>query len=368
MHVCHMCDSSLEGDYFRNIARELTPKCVRISLIELGTGSPPTWLADLPGVTYWSMGAAGKLQYLLAARRLANYLAENSVDILHAHLFYSGLIAVLSKRLRKETVVAVMRHHTGVVRMLGTLLHVRADRWMAENADRVLTVSNAARAYMIETDGIRRDDIEVVHLGFDFEKLAPNRENRDAVRREFGFADNEVVVGYVANFAPGKGHAELLEAFAQLRARHANVRLLLAGRGRLDAVDELAAELPAGSVKFAGWRTDIPAVLNALDIFVQPSLSEAFSQVIMEALGVGLPVIATDVGGAGEVIDTGRNGILVPPGDPRAIAAAIDPLIADRAERQRLGAEGRASVVDRFSADKMAARHLELYERWLAER
>lgn len=366
MHICHMCDSSLEGDYFRNIAKHLTKRGIRISLIELGPGEPPTWLADFANVTYWSMGAKGKLQYVLAARRLAKFLRENRVDILQAHLFYSGLIGVLSKRFRPETVIAVMRHHTGVVRMLGTVFHVMADRWMAEKADHALTVSNAAREFMLETDKVRRRDIDVVHLGFDFEKLSPNRENRGKVRREFGFAEDHIVIGYVANFAPGKGHVELLRAVSQLREKWPQVRVLFAGRGMLDEVERGAAGLSDGTVTFAGWRSDIPAVLNALDIFVQPSLSEAFSQVIMEALGVGLPVIATNVGGASEVIEDGVNGVLVPPGDPDAIARAIERLVPNGDERQRLGRAGRESVVERFSAEKMADRHLELYERWLA--
>ncbi len=165
MHVCHLCDSCVEGDYFRNITAGLTRNGVRVTLVEIGPGSPPTWLSEIPNAKYFSLRAGNKLGLPIAVWRLARLLKVESVDILHTHLFNSGLIGILAKRLHRNTIVGLMRHHTGVVRMLGTRLHVAADKWMAEKADRVMTVSQAARAYMIGVDGIKRDDIEVVYLG-----------------------------------------------------------------------------------------------------------------------------------------------------------------------------------------------------------
>jgi glycosyltransferase involved in cell wall biosynthesis len=367
MHVCHICDGSLQGDYFRNIAAGLTRKGVRLSLVELAPGSEPTWLGDYPGVAYRSLNAAGKKQYPFAVRRLARFLKEENVDILHTHLFYSGLIGVLTKRFGSRAIVALMRHHTSVVRMLGTRFHVAADRWMAENADHVLTVSNAAKSYMADIDGIR-SDIEVVHLGFDFERLSPNDAKRSLVRREFGFADDDLVIGYVANLTRGKGHVQLIRAFEKIAAEFPRARLVFAGRGELAEVIAAAAGFPEGKIVFAGWQNDIAAFLNGLDIFVQPSLSEAFSQVIMEAMGVGLPVVATDVGGAREVIESGQNGILIEPDDVEALAAAIIDLARDSGARQHLGVAARETVTSRFSADRMVERHFELYKQWLSER
>ncbi len=367
MHVCHICDSSVQGDYFRNIATGLTRKCVRVSLIELRPGNEPTWLGEFPGVTYRSLNAAGKMQYPLAVRRLAQFLKDEKVDILHTHLFYSGLIGVLTKRLGSRSIVALMRHHTSVVRMLGSRFHVRADKWMAEKADHVMTVSNAAKAYMHDVDGIKRD-IEVVHLGFDYERLAPSAIERLSVRRELGFADDDLVIGYVANFANGKGHIQLIEAFEKILAAVPNVRLVFAGRGEILEVNEAAAKFPAGKIVFAGWQSDIASFLNAVDIFVQPSLSEAFSQVIMEAMGVGLPVIATKVGGASEVILSGENGVLIEPSDVSAISSEVIRLSRDSELRQRIGVAARKTVTENFRAEQMVERQFALYERWLAKK
>jgi glycosyltransferase involved in cell wall biosynthesis len=366
MHVCHICDSSVEGDYFRNIAAGLTRKDVRVSLVELGPGKPPTWLTEVPGASYRSLNAARKWQYPLAARRLVRFLKDEGVDILHTHLFYSALIGVLTKRLGSRSVVVLMRHHTSVVRMLGSRFHVLADRWMAEKADHVLTVSNAAKTYMLNVDGISRD-IEVVHLGFDYERLSPNIEERSRVRREFGFVDEDLVVGYVANFARGKGHTQLIAAFEKIAAEIPNARLVFAGRGENADVNEAVARFPSGKIIFAGWQNDIPAFLNAMDIFVQPSLSEAFSQVIMEAMGVGLPVIATNVGGASEVIDSGVNGVLIAPDDVAAIADEVIRLGRDPELRWKLGVAGRKTVTQKFTAEQMVERQFRLYKNWLGQ-
>lgn len=363
MHVCHFSDSSVAGDYFRNIAIGLTRKGVRVSLVELGPGDEPIWISEIPSTSYFCLDASSKLQYPMAALRLAGFLKDEGVDILHTHLFFSGLIGVLAKRLHRKTIVALMRHHTSIVRMLGSRLHIAADKWMAERADHVLTVSEAARVYMRDVDGIKRN-IDVVYLGFDFARLSPNAEDRKRVRREFGFADDDFVIGYVANFASGKGHIQLIEAFEKITDKIPNARLLLVGRGELSEVRAAAAKFPEGKILFAGWRNDVSASLNAMDVFVQPSLSEAFSQVLIEAMGVGLPVVATDVGGANEVINTEMNGILINPDDINAISREIIRLFDDKLFRNKIASHGMLTVRKRFTADQMVDTQYELYKRW----
>lgn len=368
MHVCHFCDTSVEGDYFRNIAAGLTRNGVRVSLVELGCGTPPKWLPEMPNVSYLSLNAGSKLHYPMAVMRLAKYLKNENVDILHTHLYFSGLLGVLTKCLYRKTIVALMRHHTSVVRMLGSRLHIAADKWMAENAYHVMTVSQAARSYMTDVDDIKRKDIEVVYLGFDFEKMSPNAEDRSRVRREFGFADDDLVIGYVAHLVKGKGHIQLIEAFEKIVNDVPYAKLFFVGRGMLDEVQKAAAKFPEGQIVFAGWRDDVSSCLNAMDIFAQPSLSEAFSQVLVEAMGVGLPVIATDVGGAAEVIEHGVNGFLIEPNDVTTMRNKVVELCRDAELRNRIGSAGRKSVGKRFTAKQMIDRHLELYERWMKER
>lgn len=365
MHVCHFCDTTFEGEFFRIMTMGLVGRGVRVSLVELNSGSPPTWLADAPGVTYRRLGATSKLHYPMAVWRLARLLKKDGVDILHTHLFFAGIIGVLTKRLQRRTAVALMRHHTSVVRLLGWNVHIWGDKWMAEQADHVMTVSEETRRYMFETDGILRDEIDVVHIGFDFDKVAPNPDARARVRREFGFADDDFVIGYVATLVPGKGHLQLIEAFRNIVAQIPNARLFFVGGGTFVEVQRAAAEFPNGRIIFAGWRDDVTACLNAMDIFIQPSLSEAFSRVLVEAMGIRLPVIATRVGGAEEVIENGENGILIDPDDPDAIYRETLRLYRDRAVRDTIAEKGMISVRESFTAEKMVARLMELYQSWM---
>lgn len=364
MHVCHLCDGSVQGEYFRNMTAGLVSRGVNVTLVELGPGYAPPWLGDIPGAAYMSLAASSKLSYLFAARRLGRWLNGKKVDILHTHLFNSGIIGVLARRYSPDTTVAMMRHHTSVVRMLGSRFHIAADKWMAERADKVLTVSNAAKAYMRDVDGIDRDDIEVVYLGFDFERLATDPDERRRVRGEFGFGDDELVIGYTANFTIGKGHIQLVRAFERIAAELPNARLLLVGRGMIDEVRRAAEAIGEGKVVFAGWRDDVAACLNAMDIFVQPSLSEAFSQVLVEAMGVGLPVIATNVGGASEVITDGVNGVLIEPDNTDAIFREAMRLAKGPAASRSIAEAGAASVRKRFTAEQMVETQYALYGKW----
>lgn len=368
MRICHICDTSVAGDYFRNIAVGLSESGIEVTLAELGEGEPPPWLDEIPGAEYLALRSAGKRKIPIAAYRLGLELRRRRIDLLHTHLFYSGIVGVLAKRFAPRTVVALMRHHTAVVRMLGSPLHVAADKWMAEKADHVMTVSDAARRYMIETDGIRRDDIELVYLGFDFEKFKADLALRKQTRENFGFGDDDIVIGYVANFIAGKGHVQLITAYDSVKRQFPGAKLLLAGRGKLKEVEDTVGILGLGRrIVFAGWHDDIAAVYNAMDIFVQPSLSEAFSQVLIEAMGCGIPVIATDVGGAAEVIRNEVNGILIEPNDAEAIVREVIRLAEDEGLRKVLAERGMKSVRERFSADSMVARHLELYRTWVGK-
>jgi glycosyltransferase involved in cell wall biosynthesis len=365
MLVCHMSDGSLAGHYFRNIADGLTKAGIGLLLVDIGTAPAPTWLPDYPGVRYRSLGAIRKAGYLPAAVKLARLLNAEKVDILHTHLFYSGLIGVLARKLARKTKVVLMRHHTSVVRLMGSRLHVAADRWMAEQADHVLVVSEAGRRYMLEVDGIAREDIEVVHIGLNVKSIGPDRNLRTSTRREFGFADDDFVIGYVGNLLPRKGHIELVEAFGKINAEVANAKLLLVCRGKLDEVNAAIARMPQpGRVILAGWRDDSTACYNVMDVFVQPSLSEAFSQVLLEAMAVGLPAVATDVGGAREVIESGENGMIVPPGDPASIAREAISFYRDPDKRARFRAAARKRIATDFTSEKMIERHIELYRRW----
>jgi glycosyltransferase involved in cell wall biosynthesis len=118
-------------------------------------------------------------------------------------------------------------------------------------------------------------------------------------------------------------------------------------------------------VIFAGYRNDVPACLRAMDVVVHPSLTEAFCQAVVEALAAGMPLVATNVAAAPEVVTDGEHGLLVPPGDPQALAAATLRIYRDPAFGRRMADSGQRSVIERFTIDRMVSGHMDCYRRFL---
>jgi len=218
---------------------------------------------------------------------------------------------------------------------------------------------------MVAREQLNADNIQVIHYGFDFQKLSATAEDRQRVRAEFGFG-SEFVIGCVARFFKNKGHAYLLSALKDLVRDIPDVRLLLLGDGDRRPIEKMIYECELGDrVAFAGYRHDVPACIKAMDIVVHPSLSEAFCQVIIEVMGVGTPLVATNVGGASEVVSHGETGMLVPPADSKAIARAVIELYYDSAKRKRVASAGQKSVCERFTSARMVDEHVDCYQCWL---
>jgi phosphatidylinositol alpha-mannosyltransferase len=168
----------------------------------------------------------------------------------------------------------------------------------------------------------------------------------------------------VANFRPRKGTEVLIEAVGQLARAGTPARLVLVGEAFRDGTRDYAAELAAlaaargigDRVTFTGFRADPERIIAGLDTLVLPSrFGEGLPMVLLEAMGAGVPVVTTPVEGIVEVVDDGRNALLVPPDDATALAHALRELVSDPARRSALRAAGRDTVIDRYTADRMAA-------------
>jgi len=196
----------------------------------------------------------------------------------------------------------------------------------------------------------------VVPNGVDLARFRPPVERDPAPRRYLGIAEHEVVVGQVASLIPRKGADVLLRALALLPAPRP--LLLLAGDGpERECLGRLAGSLGLeGRVRFPGEvRSPETLLAHVIDVNVLAAHQEALPLSLLEAAAAGLPSVATDVGGASEVIEEGRTGRIVPPGDPRALAAALAEVVADRGLRARLGAAARVEAEKRFGIEGFVA-------------
>lgn len=237
------------------------------------------------------------------------------------------------------------------------------DRALAPRTDLALAVSEYARRFAVEVQGLPPERTRVVHSPVDLSCFSPaSPEERAVYRSELGLADHERAVVCVTRFHPVKGVDVLLESWRGIVAEVPAARLLLAGEGPLREELERMAERTGvvETVRFLGYRQDVRAFLSAGDLAVIPSRSEGFCLAGLEALACGVPVVATRVGGNPELVRDGENGVLVEPEDPTALAAAIVRLLADEALRNRLAGRARESV-RRYGLDAYARTLVDCY-------
>jgi glycosyltransferase involved in cell wall biosynthesis len=195
------------------------------------------------------------------------------------------------------------------------------------------------------------------------------------IRSELGIAADARLVVVVSRLARLKGIEHFLQAAAALKPRYPDVRFLVVGETSPPApayLEELKAQARALGVErvviFTGLRSDVPDLLGAADVSVMPSLNEALSNVLLESMAAGAPVVATRVGGTPEALIDGETGLLVPPGDTGAIVASVSQLLDDPALARRLGIAARRVISEQFSVERMVTATQDLYAELLAQK
>jgi glycosyltransferase involved in cell wall biosynthesis len=228
--------------------------------------------------------------------------------------------------------------------------------------DCIIAISESIRQ-QLESAGIPGPRIRVVYEGLDLGP-PPSRSPRAAG------AARPMVVGTVAHMSAEKGHRYLVEAAALIPRVHSRVRFVIVGDGACrQAVERQVDSLGLGPCfEFAGFRTDTARWLESFDLFVLPSLSEGLSSAILSAMAAALPVVATEVGGIPELVEAGNNGLLVAPGDARALADAITFMADHPEEAERMGARGRRRMEERFTLERKIAETEQICERLIAPR
>ena len=308
------------------------------------------------------------LRYLTLFREV---LREFRPDVVHLHGTTFALIGAAARLWLPRPPVWVFTQHTELQFDAGWL--VKLAKPCTRRMDHVVCVSEAIRQHFVAIYGARwvEEKASVIRNGIETALLdnPPDAEERRRLRSSIGLTDEDIAVGCLGLLRKVKGQHVLVEAVASLLGRYPRLRLVLIGSGDEEAaLVELADALGVRQqVSLLGWRTDAQALLPALDIYVQPSLSEGLPIALLEAGAAGLPSVATSAGGMGEVIVEGETGLLVAPGDAAALAGALTRLIDDPELGRRLGANARAMVAEEFTAHTMIERHMELYLSLLAK-
>jgi len=315
------------------------------------------------GIHRFDLGAR-RLADPLALIRLIRLLRAGAVDLVHAHGQDAAILAAAACRVSSLPLV-ITRH----------VLEEPEDSWRERararltlrafrHADVPVAVSHATAARLSRLSRRSVGDIRVLHNGIDVDTYsAPKPEPaRQALRHELSLPSDARLVLLPAVMRAGKGHDSLLDAVPAIVDRVPRVHILLAGTGELENRLRARAAGHDHRVHFLGHRTDMPELMAGCDLVVLPSMAEALPTVLMEAAAAARPVVATRVGGVPEVVEDGGTGLLVPPGDPAALAGAITALLMDRPRARAFGERARTVARNRFSLERQVEQSVELWQ------
>ncbi|MEW6486597.1 MAG: glycosyltransferase family 4 protein [Thermodesulfobacteriota bacterium] len=296
---------------------------------------------------------------VLSAWALARRIRRLRPSLVHAHSSHAQMLALLACRL------AGARNLVATRRVDFVPPRHPVNRWKYGGVARWIAISQAI-ADILRDFGIPEERLRVVPSG-----VLPRPADAGAAaafRRELGVAPDQPLVGNIAHLADHKGQTYLVDALQRVLERVPRVRCVIVGQGELEApLKEQARRLGLGRhLVFTGFRDDVDAIMEALDLFVMSSHLEGLGTIVMDALLAGKPVVATRTGGIPEIIQDGVHGLLVPPRDPAALAEAVLRLLEDGALAARLASAGQERVRNRFGVGAMVQGNLAVYRELLA--
>lgn len=344
------------------LVRRLDPARFSVSVITLYDGGRfAVELEKVPRVRVVSLGKKGRWDAVGCLWRLVRELQRTRPAILHGYLGLANILSVLVRPLIPTTrVVWGVRASTMDLSRYDALerLMYRIERTLSLFADLIIVNSEAGRRHAAR-NGFPEGRMVVIPNGFDTARFMPDPDARRRVRKEWGVGDDEKLVGAVGRLDPMKDLATFLRACALVAAGSENVRFVCVGDGDAgygNSMKTLGEELGLGGrVIWAGARSDMPAVYNALDVLALTSITEGVPNVVGEAMACCVPCVATDVGDVRSLV--GDSGVIVPPGDHRAFAAGLSEMLAKVATAsQEVGETARERVIRLFGTDALAER------------
>ena len=329
-------------------------------------GSELSQLAEATGARIWTVDIADGLKPGLdrmAVVALRQVIKTIQPDLIHCHGFKAGLVGRLAAREIPAGVIQTVHNYPAWAsgNQAARILLTAMERWLANSTGQFITVSQALKQETLKLAGVAEDKVEVIYNGIEAGAFLNGK--KVAARLRLGLNPTRLVVGTVARLAPQKGIGVLLEAMPMLIQWHPGLKAILIGDGP-EHKELLLKSLKLGiseSVIFTGFRPDLPQILPALDVYVQPSLNEGLAISIIEAMAAGLPVVASRTGGIPELVWPGTTGLLAEPGNPRDLAEKINELLTNREKAARMAAQARERVTLEFDRDQMLARTTAVY-------
>ena len=311
---------------------------------------------------------------LRALMDLFCFLRQTPYHVVHTHNSKAGFIGRLAAVMARVPVIVHTVHGFSFHeqeppwrRFLFRNLERLASHW----CHRMIFISQPLLDWALREHIVGREKAVRIYSGIPLERFQPvHQEEKDRIRRKWELGREDAVIGVVSKLWEGKGHGILIWALKDLEREIRNVKLVIVGEGYLH--DELVAMVNdlglRDRVLFTGFQMDVSEIIGAFDVAVLPSFFEGMGRVILEAMAMAKPVVASRVGGIPDLLEDGRNGFLVQPGSVGDLAAAIKKLLQDKALAEKMGREGRKMIDDKFSADIMVRSIEKVYRELLTRK
>lgn len=303
---------------------------------------------------------------VIAFAQLYTIFKREKFDIVHTHTSKAGALGRIAARLAGVPVIIHSPHgHVfyGYFGAKASKIIERIERVLSRFCDTITVLTEIEKNVMLAHQVAPAGKLKVVYNGIQFSRFREESFNVDEAKRMLGIPLDVALIGLVCRLDFVKGPLVFVDAARILCASHRPVYFIVAGEGDLRKKMELKAiELSVyDKMRFFGFCTNVPQIMRLLDVLVQPSLNEGFGLSILEALYMGIPVIATNVGGIPEILHDKVTGVLIPPNDAQALAQAISVILENKDMAAEMAKAGRVSVESRFSIEHMVQEFSELY-------
>jgi glycosyltransferase involved in cell wall biosynthesis len=353
----YLLSTSLDPVAFRPIVVQLTPRSTpSVATDKLGAVEP----LHFPTEKFYNLHGLHQIV------RLGLLAKRQKVDIIHTFFEKSEVMGWLITRFSHVPVWITSRRDLGFLRKKS---YREIFKISGRNCNRCVANCHAVKNKVIEQENLPDEKVSVIYNGLDFSYyMRPSNGNR--IRNELGVENKRPIVGMIANFNfEIKGHHFFIEASKKILDEFPDTEFVLVGDGSLRCrYEKMAQDFGIkDKIHFLGKREDVPEILSSLNISISCSTSEGFSNVILESMAAGKPVISTSVGGSSEIVVNGVTGYLVPPADPDALARAVTMLLQNPGKAAAMGAEGKKIVHEKFTVDSMVKNYEKLYTELVEE-
>ena len=296
--------------------------------------------------------------------KIASLIKNNNYDLVHTQASKDLWLLVPALKIASSQIPLFLTKQMGSFIVKKDFLH----RFLYQRVTIAFAISTIIKNNLIETTPLPANKIELLYNAVDVKKFDPAKADRNKVRKEFTVADDEILIGMIARFSPGKGHEEFLQSAKTLSSKYKNLKFIVVGeasRGEdeyANSIKSLAEKLELKNIIFAGFRSDTPDVLSAFDVFIFPSHAEAFGIALIEAMAMERASVCANADGVLDIAVDGLTNLLFQNKNAEDLASKTEQLINDESKRLQMGKAARQRVIEKFDIEIIMDRTIEFYK------